>query len=89
MGLVNPVTYYMTEDVQETSACLHARIHADTNALSVTPAPPTTTTGLQKRPRRRVWFTSLSSNSGSAALPQILSVVVRRHVIDVNLVAFL
>lgn len=85
--LVNPMTYYMTE---ETSMLVLARAYSHRHKLPVTPP------GSRKRPQRQVWLTSRSrtgsgivSNSGSAVLPQILSVVVWRHVIDVNLVAFL
>lgn len=91
------MTDYMTEDVQETSTCLHAcnHTHTHTSALSVTPSKPPSRirknapegkSGSQVAAEPAL---GLASNSGSAALPQILSVVVRRHVIDVNLVAFL
>lgn len=70
----------------------HTYSHRHERTLCHPPQPPRA----WKRPRRQVWFPSRSragsgdaSNSGSAALPQILSVVVWRHVIDVNLVAFL
>lgn len=79
---------------RQAHTCTRVFTHTHTNALSVTSSKPPPESG--KRPRRQVWFASRSrtgsgtvSNSGSAALPQILSVVVRRHVIDVNLVAFL
>lgn len=86
----------MTEEVQEASVCLHVCIHTDTKAPLFplfTPPPhpphrhPEGKSGSQVAAERALGLSV--TQEASAALPQILSVVVRRHVIDVNLVAFL
>ena len=95
-ALDNPVTYYMAVEVGKIKdmhmlACMNTHRHT-LRLISLL------FSSRALKPRGQVWFTSRSRTGGVSvtqysntveALPQVLSVVVWGHVINVNLVTFL
>lgn len=65
----------------------HSLPHRHPLLFTTPPPPPEGKSGSQVAAERAPGLSV--TQEASAALPQILSVVIRRHVIDVNLVAFL